>query len=55
LEVLVPSGRPRRRAETVDFLLTARRDADAAGRFFERFTDFNGVPEKTTIDRSGAT
>lgn len=39
---------------TVDFLLTARRDADAALRFLWRAVDHNGLPEKVTIDCSGA-
>ena len=39
---------------TVDFLLTARRDLAAARRFFERAMDQNDVPEKITIDKSGA-
>jgi putative transposase len=39
---------------TVDFLLTARRDARAALRFFERAINLHGLPEKITIDRSGA-
>jgi len=38
----------------VDFLLTARRDVAAARRFFERAIDQNDVPEKVTIDKSGA-
>lgn len=38
----------------VDFLLTARRDVAAARRFFERAIDLHDVPEKITIDKSGA-
>jgi len=38
----------------VDFLLTARRDESAARRFFERAIDQHEVPEKITIDKSGA-
>jgi transposase-like protein len=38
----------------VDFLLTARRDEAAARRFFERAIDRHDVPEKITIDQSGA-
>ena len=41
-------------AQTVDFLLTARRDLAAARRFFERAIDQSGVPEQITIDKSGA-
>jgi putative transposase len=38
----------------VDFLLRARRDHAAARAFFERAIDLHGVPEKITIDKSGA-
>ena len=40
--------------KTVDFLLTARRDKSAAMRFFEKAMKANGVPEKVTMDKSGA-
>jgi len=40
--------------QTVDFLLTAHRDVAAARRFFERAIDLHDVPEKITIDKSGA-
>ena len=40
--------------QTVDFLLTAHRDGAAARRFFERAIDLHDVPEKITIDKSGA-
>jgi len=43
-----------RLGHTVDFLLTAKRDVAAARRFFERAIDQHDVPEKTTIDKSGA-
>ena len=39
---------------TVDFLLTARRDLAAARRFLERAIGQHGLPEKITIDNSGA-
>ncbi|MGF6920628.1 IS6 family transposase [Paraburkholderia sp. 40] len=39
---------------TVDFLLRARRDKEAARRYFEKAIDQNGVPETVTIDKSGA-
>lgn len=39
---------------TVNFLLTARRDKAAALRFFEKAMKASGVPEKVTIDKSGA-
>ena len=40
--------------DTVDFLLTAKRDKAAARRFFERAINLYGVPKKITIDKSGA-
>ena len=43
-----------RLGQTVDFLLTAHRDVAAARRFFERAIDLHDVPEKITIDKSGA-
>jgi putative transposase len=43
-----------RMGHAVDFLLTARRDEAAARRFFERAIDLHDVPEKITIDKSGA-
>ena len=43
-----------RSGDTVDFLLTAKRDKAAARRFLERAINLQGVPEKITIDTSGA-
>src|SRR5450830_823630 len=43
-----------RLGHTVDFLLTAERDHAAARRFFERAIGLHDVPEKITIDKSGA-
>ena len=40
--------------KTVDFLLTAQRDKAAAMRFFDKAMKANGVPEKVTMDKSGA-
>lgn len=40
--------------DTVDFLLTAKRDKAAARRFLERAINLHDVPEKITIDKSGA-
>ena len=40
--------------KTVDFLLTAKRDKSAALRFFEKTMYFSSVPEKVTMDKSGA-
>jgi putative transposase len=39
---------------TVDFLLTAKRDRKAALRFLRKAIKWNGMPEKITIDKSGA-
>ena len=39
---------------TVDLLLRAKRDHAAARAFFGRAMDLHGVPEKVTIDKSGA-
>jgi transposase-like protein len=38
----------------VDFLLTAKRDRKAALRFLRKAIGQHGVPEKITIDKSGA-
>lgn len=43
-----------REGDTVDFLLTAKRDLAAARRFLERAINLHDVPEKITIDKSGA-
>ena len=43
-----------RAGDTVDFLLTAKRDLLAARRFLERAINLHDVPEKITIDKSGA-
>ena len=39
---------------TVDFLLTAKRDRKAALRFLRKAIDQSGLPDKITIDKSGA-
>lgn len=39
---------------TVDFLLTAKRDRKAAVRFLRKAIDQNGTPAKITIDKSAA-
>jgi len=39
---------------TVDFLLTAKRDTKAALRYLKKAVKRNGEPEKITIDKSGA-
>ena len=43
-----------KRSKTVDFLLTAQRDKAAAMRFFDKAMQANDVPEKVTMDKSGA-
>ena len=43
-----------RAGDTVDYLLTAKRDKAAARRFLERAINLHGVPEKITVDKSGA-
>ena len=43
-----------REGKTVDFLLTARRDKAAALRFFDKTMRASGLPEKVTMDKSGA-
>jgi transposase-like protein len=40
--------------KTIDFLLTAKRDKAAAMRFFDKAIQANGIPEKITMDKSGA-
>jgi len=40
--------------QTIDFLLRVHRDYAAARCFFERAIDLHGVPEKISIDKSGA-
>jgi transposase-like protein len=40
--------------DTVDFLLTAKRDKAAALRYLRQAIAHNGVPLKVTIDRSGS-
>ena len=43
-----------RSGDTVDFLLTAKRDSAATRRFLERAINLHDVPGKITIDKSGA-
>jgi len=43
-----------RDGKTIDFLLTAKRDKAAAKRFFDKAMQANSVPEKVTMDKSGA-
>jgi transposase-like protein len=39
--------------DSVDFLLTAKRDLAAARRYLERAINLHGLPKKITIDKSG--
>ena len=43
-----------RDGKTIDILLTAKRDKAAAKRFFDKAMQANSVPEKVTMDKSGA-
>jgi putative transposase len=40
--------------KTVDFMLSQQRDEPAARAFFEKAKGSNGIPEKVTMDKSGA-
>ena len=43
-----------RDGQTLDFMLSERRDTAAARRFFKRAVDQNGIPDRIAIDKSGA-
>jgi putative transposase len=43
-----------KKGKTVDFLLAARRDKAAALRFLDKAMKASGVPDKVTLDKSGA-
>jgi putative transposase len=43
-----------RDGNTLDFMLSERRNTAAARRFFKRAIDANGVPDRVVIDKSGA-
>lgn len=40
--------------QTLDFMLSERRDLAAARRFFKRAIGINGLPDRVVIDKSGA-
>ena len=40
--------------DTVDFMVSEKRDRKAAFRFFEKAIGQHGLPEKVTVDKSGA-
>jgi transposase-like protein len=43
-----------KQGKTIDFLLTAKRDASAARRFFDKAMRYSEVPGTVTMDKSGA-
>lgn len=43
-----------RDGQTLDFMLSERRDTAAARRFFKRAVRINGIPDRIAIDKSGA-
>jgi putative transposase len=43
-----------RDGQTLDFMLSERRDLAAARRFFKQAIGTNGVPDRVVIDKSGA-
>ncbi len=43
-----------RGGQTLDFMLSQRRNTAAARRFFKRAVGTNGVPDRIAIDKSGA-
>nr|WP_281278377.1 IS6 family transposase [Zongyanglinia marina] len=43
-----------RDGQTLDFMLSERRDTAAARRFFKRAVGSNGIPDRIAIDKSGA-
>ncbi len=43
-----------RDGQTLEFMLSERRNLDAARRFFKKAITSNGVPNKIVIDKSGA-
>lgn len=40
--------------QTIDFMLSEKRDEPAARAFFKKAINSNGLPEKVTMDKSGA-
>lgn len=43
-----------KQGDTIDFMLSKKRDKQAALRFFNKAFGDNGLPEKITMDKSGA-
>jgi putative transposase len=43
-----------RDGQTLDFMLSERRDTAAVRRFFKRAVGTNGVPDRIALDKSGA-
>ncbi|WP_347988508.1 IS6 family transposase [Methylomonas sp. AM2-LC] len=40
--------------DTIDFMLSERRDEEASTRFFKQAIDINGLPNRVVIDKSGS-
>ena len=40
--------------DTIDFMLSERRDEEAATRFFKQAINHNGLPNRVVIDKSGS-
>jgi putative transposase len=40
--------------DTLEFMVSEKRDAAAATKFFKKAIDEHGLPEKVTVDKSGA-
>lgn len=51
--MVLPLSRLDTEGQTIDFLLKAQRDEQAAKRFLTKAIRRHGVPEKITIDGSG--
>jgi len=43
-----------KQGDTIDFMLSAKRDEPSARAFFAKAIGSNGIPDKVTMDKSGA-
>ena len=43
-----------KKGDTIDFMLSEKRDEPAARRFFQKAIKQHGIPEKVVIDKSGS-